>query len=75
MILNGKCWWNFTPVLTRSCFETLRGGVTRCDVVDLTGWTAEYETQGKRHPSIVVDILVAVDDECAQLSRKLTGEM
>lgn len=46
-----------------------------CDVLDLTGWTAEYETQGKRHPSIVMDILVAVHDECAQLSRKLPDEM
>lgn len=44
-------------------------------VQNLTRWTAEYETQGIRHPSVVVGILVAVDDERAQLSRKLTDKM
>jgi len=37
----------------------------------LTHWTGEYETQRVRHPSISMDIFVAVDHECAILSRNV----
>lgn len=36
----------------------------------LTHWAGENETQRIRHPAIGMNVLVAVDDECALLSRK-----
>lgn len=40
-------------------------------VWNLTRWTAEYEAQRKRHPSVVMGIFIAVDDECAQTVKEV----
>lgn len=61
----------YSCISNKNCFEF------RCDgssqgprSIVLTHWTAEYEAQRVRHPPITVGVFVAVDNECALLSRK-----